>query len=100
MFKANFKDIGDHIEPNNSDCLFLNWPFCYIGYDDVLKVLPLLHKALKFNGFMIMKEPILENNETVPRLCSTGQQLLTRPMNQLLYEVQKYFCVIKKQVIR
>ena len=80
MIKANFKDIGDHICPEKYDCFFLNWSFCYINYDDLLKVLPDMHRALKSSGFMIMKEPVLEENETTPRLCPSGQQLLTRPI--------------------
>ena len=72
LIQSNFKDIGDHIQLDKYDCLYLNWSLCYIRYDDVCKVLPYLHSALKSNDFMIMKEPILESNQKAARLCPSG----------------------------
>ena len=50
LIKANFKDIGVHIEPNRYHFMLLNWSFCYINYDDIKRVLPFLHRSLKSNG--------------------------------------------------
>ena len=100
LIKANFKDIGHHIEPDKYHFMLLNWSFCYINYDDIKRVLPYLHGSLKSIGYMVIKEPILEKNERTPRFCPSGQYLITRPKKEIMYLIQKYFFVMKEQIIR
>ena len=49
---------------------------------------------------MVIKEPVLEKNEHVSRLCPSGQYLMTRPKKELMRMLRKYFYVIEKKIIR
>ena len=100
LIKANFKDIGYHIEPDQYDFMLLNWSFCYINYDVIKRVLSYLYSSLKSDGHMVIKEPVLEMNEHVSRLCPSGQYLITRPKKELMRMLSKYFYLVDGKIIR
>ena len=60
------------------------------------QVLVELYSSLKKDGKMILKEPILETNETAPRLCPSGQWLLTRPAEKLEALLRMNFDIIQQ----
>ena len=49
---------------------------------------------------MIIKEPILEDKEESPRLCPSGQWMLTRPAFEIEYQLLKNFFICHRQDIR
>ena len=72
MISGNFKDFYQNVEFGTYDCILANWALCYLGYTEMKKVLVELYSSLKNKGKLIIKEPILETDETAPRLCPSG----------------------------
>ena len=80
LIVSNLKDIKYYMEYGEYDVIFGNWALCYIGYQDMVNVIVALYMGLKKNGCLIIKEPILNDDKITPRMCSTGQLLITRPL--------------------
>ena len=59
-----------------------------------------LYSALKAKGNLIIKEPILESAETAPRLCPSGEWLLTRPAEKLEELFKMNFDIVQQVDIR
>ena len=49
---------------------------------------------------MILKEPILEDGQKTPRLCPSGQWLITRSAMEIERQLLKNFTIVKHQDIR
>ena len=79
LFRANLKDIRQHIFDTQYDCLFGSWALCYIKHEDIIDVLSYLYEILKPDGQILLKEPIIEDSETKPRLTEEGQYMMVRP---------------------
>ena len=47
-----------------------------------------------------MKEPILNDDERVPRLCESGQWLLTRPAGELDKWLETNFIILAKKDVQ
>ena len=100
LMPANLRDIDRHISYHSYDCIFGNWALSYIGYEAVSKVLACLYMGLKPGGTMILKETILEEYESTPRLCPTGQWMITRPVRAIEQCLMKNFDIVKSVDIR
>ena len=62
-----------------------------------MRVLPVFYSALKPNGSLILHEPILNENESAPRFCSTGQGMILRPVKEIERWITKNFLIYKKK---
>lgn len=100
LIEANLKDIGENLGYAEYDCIFGNWALCYIGYQEVQVALAAAYSALKPGGVLILKEPILEDYEESPRLCSSGQWMLTRPAFELEHQLLKNFIICRHKDLR
>jgi hypothetical protein len=83
LIKANLKDINGMLEPNHYDCVFGSWAISYIGFESVYDVLSSLWISLKEDGMLILKEPILAGDGTIPELCQSGQWMICRPVMEI-----------------
>ena len=63
LIKGNLKDIRQLIPDTKYDYLFGSWALCYIEHVDVMKVLSHLHMILRPGGRMLLKEPIINDDE-------------------------------------
>lgn len=54
------------------DAVFANWCLCYLQSTDVLNLLTEIYFLLKPNGYFILKEVVLFDEEIAPRLCPSG----------------------------
>ena len=100
LIAANLKDINGQLEHDAYDCCFGSWSLSYIGFECIYDVLCSLSFSLKDHGVMILKEPILEGDDTVPDLCLSGQWMLCRPVMEIEKWLLRSFIIIKSQDIR
>ena len=97
LITSNLKDIGEHIQFQKYSCIYGNWALCYLGYQEMVQVLIVLRMSIYDNGSMILKEPILNEGESTPRLCRTGQWLLTRSADEIERHLLDNFFILKRQ---
>ena len=102
LITANLKDIKKHLNANYYDCLWGTWALCYINLEDVDKVLAMLFTALKEDGVLVLKEPILNKNrrETIPRICWTGQNMVVRSAAEIEKRLLKNFVIYRYKDIK
>lgn len=62
----------------------------------MVQVLVVLRMSIEHNGSIILKEPILEDNEATPRLCESGQWLLTRDAAEIERHLLDNFYILKR----
>ena len=72
LMRGNLINLSPFALWANYDCIFANWALCYLGFQELLELLSSLYSMLKPNGSLILKEPILSDGETTPRLCRSG----------------------------
>ena len=62
----------------------------------------MLFTALKEDGVLVLKEPILNKNrrETIPRICWTGQNMVVRSAAEIEKRLLKNFVIYRYKDIK
>ena len=94
LIACSLHQVGERITPKKYDAIIGNWSLCYLGFTDIENVLTVIKDGLKTNGYLLLKEPILKENEEVPWLCPSGQWQHIRPR----HVYQEYFDQMFKEV--
>ena len=95
LITGNLRDVGRLVKEATYDTIIANWSLCYLGYQDLEKVLKALRVALSGKGFLLLKEPVLLEDDNVPWLCPSGQWQHIRPCHVYTELIEELFIVEK-----
>ena len=93
-------EVKDKITPNKYDAIIGNWSLCYLAFEDLVSVLEVIRAALKAGAYLLLKEPLLPEDEEVPWLCPRGQWQHVRPRHVYQDYFDQMFMEVKTQQYR
>lgn len=96
LFNVIFKDFYREIQQETYDLLIANSILCRLNYDELKDYINHLYFALKPNGLLILKEPVLWARIIPPRLCNKGFNKILRSAQELNDLLQRCFFIVEE----